>query len=149
MYATIDKLREISRRCLADEPLSDEQLRWLGQSLTDFLSHRTRSVDEALGLRFARGGVPWWLEEAMRKRDGALRELAEMHCPDLSVTAQARRIHELGTRYERTAWRSDRAQDWMPPAYVGTADELMWRAFNSGAPMPISERQLRHVLGRG
>lgn len=149
MYATIDRLREISRRCLADEPLSDEQLRWLGQSLTEFLSHRTRSIDEALGLRFARGGVPWWLEEAMRKRDAALRQLAAWHFADISVTGQARRIHDVSARYDASTWRFDKERDWMPAAYDGTVNEWLWRAFNSGAPMPISERQLRHVLGRG
>jgi hypothetical protein len=149
MYATIDKLREISRRCLADEPLSDEQLSWLGRSLTEFLNHRARSVDEAFGLRFARGGVPWWLEEAMRKRDGALRRLAQLHYARLSVTAQARQIHDLSKGYKAAAWQRDKHADIMPAGYAGTEREWLWLAFGSGAPMPISERQLRHVLGRG
>lgn len=145
---TIDLLQDISRRCLAEEPLSDEQLRWLGQSLSDFLSHRCRTVDEAMGLRFARGGVPWWLEEALRKRDAALRELAQRYCAALSVSAQAQRIRELAVRYAASAWRFDKSRQWMPEQYVGTEHEWLWRAFASGAPMPICHRQLRHVLGR-
>ncbi|MGH6932256.1 MAG: hypothetical protein ACREEE_07460 [Dongiaceae bacterium] len=148
MYATIDKLREISRRCLADESLSNEQLRWLGQSLTEFLSHRARSIDEALGLRFARGGVPWWLEEAIRKRDDALRQLTARNLLGLSVTAQARQIHAMSAAYHAAAWRVDQERSQMPANYCGMANEWLWRAFRSGAPMPISERQLRHVLGR-
>jgi hypothetical protein len=49
----IELLQDISRRCLAEEPLSDEQLRWLGESLSDFLSHRCRTLDEAMGLSLA------------------------------------------------------------------------------------------------
>ena len=34
----------------------------------------------------------------------------------------------------------------MPPDYADTQKECLWRAFKSGAPMPIGERQLRNVL---
>jgi hypothetical protein len=148
MYATIDSLRDISRRCLSAQPLSDEQLNWLGQSLAEFLAHRTRSVDEALGLRFGRGGVPWWREEAMRKRDAALRQLADRFHAGLSVSAQARIIRGAAIRFGASAWRRDRELDAMPAYYAGREHEWLWRAFASGAPMPIGERQLRHVLGR-
>ena len=76
MFATIENLREISRRCAAGQPLSEDLSRWLGTSLESFLDHRCRSVDDALGLRFPQGGVPWWREEAIRERDIALRGLA-------------------------------------------------------------------------
>jgi hypothetical protein len=36
----------------------------------------------------------------------------------------------------------------MPPDYVGRENECLWRAFKSGAPMPIGERRMRHILGR-
>lgn len=144
MLATIESLRTVSRRCLND---SDDMLRWLGRSLEDFLSHRCRSVDEALGLRFARGGVPWWREEAMRRRDAALRELAMRHLANLSVAAQARDIRMLAVRYAASAWRCDRDEKSMPPRYAGTPREWLWLAFVAGAPMPIGERQLRTILG--
>src|SRR5215470_6882015 len=51
MQATIETLRAITRKCLNNH---DDQLRWLGRSLEEFLAHRCRSVDEALGLRFRR-----------------------------------------------------------------------------------------------
>src|SRR5215470_9525847 len=135
MLATIERLREIRRRCLDDQPLDQDQLRWLGQSLDAFLSHSCCSVDEALGLKFARGGVPWWLEEALRRRDAALRELADRHLAELSVAAQADHIHTLATRYAAAAWHGDKECTWMPGQYADTPREWLWRAFASGAPM--------------
>jgi hypothetical protein len=148
MYATIDTLRDIAGRCQTNEPLSPEQLHLLGRAFREFLSHRARSIDEAFGLRFARGGVPWWLEEAMRHRNAALRELADGHYRDLSVTAQARMIRTVSVRYAASAWRFDGPRGVMPDHYAGTPNECLYRAFAAGAPMPICERQLRLILGR-
>lgn len=143
MRETIENLRVVCRRCLDDH---DARLRWLGRALDDFLKHRCRSVDEALGLRFARGGIPWWREEATRVRDAALRELAARHFAGLSVGAQARQIGTLSIRYSESAWRSDRSRAEMPARYAGSPREWLWRAFMSGAPMPLRERQLRKIL---
>jgi hypothetical protein len=143
MHAQISHLRTICQRCLAD---GDPQLRWLGAALNDFLTQRCRSVDEALGLRFPRGGIPWWREEATRQRDQALRQLAALHCPSLTVTAQARAVYTASVRYAAAAWRHDRDREAMPPHYPGTARECLWKAFASGAPMPIRQRQLRSIL---
>jgi hypothetical protein len=143
MHAQINQLRTICRRCLAD---GDPQLRWLGAALNQFLTQRCRSVDEALGLRFPRGGMPWWREEATRQRDAALRQLAASHFPSLAVTAQARAVCTLSTRYGAAGWRHDRNREAMPPHYAGTPHELLWHAFASGAPMPLGQRQLRHIL---
>lgn len=143
MNSVIENLRAVSRKCLDH---SDDQLRWIGRSLDKFLAHRCQSVDEALGLNFPRGGVPWWREEEIRNRDAALRELAARHLPMMSVSAQARRIRVLSLRYAASAWRFDSARDAMPPHYKGSIHEWLWRAFVSRAPMPIGERQLRHLL---
>jgi hypothetical protein len=35
----------------------------------------------------------------------------------------------------------------MPEHYAGTPKELLWRAFSSGATMPIGERQIRNIVG--
>jgi len=147
MITTIESLREISRRCQAAEPLDEELARWLGEALERFLAHSCRTIDEAFGLCFPQGGVPWWLEEAIRQRDAALRALAEQLDPALSTTARAREVRALATRYAASAWLRDRGQDEMPPAYVGTPKEHLWRAFRSGAAMPLGERQLRSILG--
>jgi hypothetical protein len=148
MLATIDNLRDISRRALAAQPLSNEQLHWLGRSFADFLAHRVHSLDEAVGLKFARGGVPWWLEEALRKRDAALRELAARFHAGQSVSTQAKHILSTARRYAASAWPRDRELGAMPAHYAGREHEWLYRAFAAGAPMPIGERQLRHVLGR-
>ena len=143
MQAIIETLRTITHKCLNNH---DDQLRWLGRSLEEFLAHRCRSVDEALGLRFPRGGVPWWREDAIRKRDAALRELAARYCRAPSVSALARQVRARSVRYAGSAWRFDCRRSSMPAHYAGGDHECLWRAFSSGAPMPISERQLRNIL---
>jgi hypothetical protein len=148
MLATIDNLREIARLCRTGEPLSDELSGWLGTSLEQFLLRRAPSIEDALGLRGPRGGVPWWLEEAMRRRDAALRALAAAHFPALSVSARAKQIHTLAVRYGASAWRYDEALEAMPAHYQGKPNAWLWEAFKSGAPMPICERQLRNILPR-
>jgi len=54
----------------------------------------------------------------------------------------------LAVRYAGSTWRFDRDRQSLPAGYAGGVHEWLWRAFSSGAPMPIGERQLRHVLGR-
>jgi len=147
MWTTIENLREISRCCHEGRPLDEDLSRWLATSLERFLAHECRSVDDALGLHFPRGGVPWWLEEAMRRRDAALRELAHRFYPGRSVSARARAIHDRANNYAGTAWRYDALHAEMPHYYAGTPKEPLWRAFKSGAPMPLGERQLRTILG--
>jgi hypothetical protein len=146
MSSTIEKLREVTRRCKSGEALSDELMRWLGSSLEQFLDRHCRTIEDALGLRASRGGVPWWLEEAMRQRDAALRALAGHFFSALSLTARAKQIHALAVRYGASSWLRDHDCVSMPSVYRGKINEWLWRAFKSGAPMPICERQLRHIL---
>ena len=148
MLSTINNLREIARRCQAGEALDDSLARWLGSSLEQFLVRRYRTIEDALGIRAPRGGIPWWLEEAMRQRDAALRNLADQMFGALSPTAQAKRIYTLAVRYCSSSWRHDSNSELMPLNYRGKSTEWLWRAFKSGAPMPIGERQLRHILAR-
>jgi len=146
--ATIETLRDISQRCQDVRPLSREQNQWLGRALDDFLSHRCPSIDAAMHLCFPRGGIPWWREEANRKRDAALRAMAEAVFADLSVTAQARHIRMLTVRYAATAWLIDRRLTAMPVQYIGGLKEFLYRAFACGASLPVSERTLRCILQR-
>jgi hypothetical protein len=146
MLHEIETLREIARRCLAGQSLDDRQSKWLGDSLEKFLDQSCQTIEEALGLRTAKGGVPWWMEEAIRKRDRALCRLAELHCVEYSRSAQARLIHTLSVRYAASAWRFDRTRQALPQRYRDTPAECLWRAFKSGAAMPIGERQLRTIL---
>ena len=144
--AAVGNLREIVGRCQSGKPLDEGLAQWLATSLDQFLHRRCSSIEDAFGLRAPRGGVPWWLEEAIRGRDAALRELAARHFTELSVAARARRIHSISARYGASAWRHDRENDDRPERYRGTPTEFLWRAFKSGAPMPVCERQLRNIL---
>ena len=148
LFTSIDNLREIMGRCRDGEPLDQDLAEWLGEALEGYLTQQFRTLEEALGLIFPRGGVPWWREEAMRKRDAALRRLAEHFHDGRAMTAQARKIAMMAKRYAATSWRIDCSNEEMPDCYRGTPKECLWRAFKSGAPMPIGERQLRNILAR-
>ena len=146
MYVPIKHLREISSCCLRGKPLGRELSAWLGQSLKSYLEQQSSSLEHAFGLSFPRGGVPWWLEEAMRERDQCLRELAGRYFDGQSTYATAKEIHALARRYGTTSWCRDRACADMPARYAGTKYAYLWRAFRSGAPMPLGMRQLQNVL---
>ena len=146
MLANIEAIRAIERCCRKQQPLSAEQSQWLGNALSAFLEHRTHSLDSALGLGNPRGGVPWWLEEAIRTRNEALCSLARTWFADLSASAQAEQIWKLATRYAASAWRFDQDLESAPDHYDGTPKHQLWTAFASGAAMPLGKRQLRTVL---
>jgi hypothetical protein len=146
MLATIKRLDEISQRCLAGDALSRDQAFWLGGALHRFLTRQCRTIEEALGIRSDRGGVSWRMELAIRRRDMALLELAKRYFADLSASAQAQAIRAMCVRYAASAWRFDQHRPDMPNAYVGMPQEWLWQAFAAGAPIPISERQLRNIL---
>ena len=147
MLLVIDDLREIARCCQEGEPMDERLTLWLGVALERFLTQDTRSLEEALGLQAPQGGVPWHLEEALRHRDAALRQLATRFCEGMSVSAQARQIHTWSVRYAATAWRFERTREEMPAHYEGTYKAPLWQAFKTGARMPICERRLRNILG--
>lgn len=146
MFAPIDDLREIALRCLSGKPLDEDLSQWLGNALESFLSRQCQTIEDALGLKFPQGGIPWWREEANRTRDNALRQLAERFFGDLSPCAKAREIQILTDRYAASAWRHDHDRDEMPQHYAGKPHGLLWEAFKSGAIMPIGERQLRNIF---
>ena len=148
LFVSIHNLREIRGRCRDGEPLDSDLADWLGEALEGYLTQRFRTLEEALGLIFPRGGVPWWREEALRKRDASLRRLAEVFHGSFATAAQARTIAVAAKRYATATWRLDCTKREMPDVYRGTQKECLWRAFKSGAPMPIGERQLRNILAR-
>ena len=141
-----ERLEEIARRCQAGEPLGPQHSFWLAEGIDSYLGKAATSLEEALGLRYGRGGVPWWREKALRERDTALRELADEFFADLSICNRSREIATLALRYGASAWRHDRNRD-MPGTYAGTPREYLWRFFSSGAAMPLSERQVRNIVG--
>ena len=147
MLASIDNMKTVAQLCRTQQPLPGPLASWLAASLQSFLDQRSESLNDAFGLRNARGGVPWRMESSIRIRDAALRRLATDHLDGLSVTAQAERIRQLSSRYAASSWRFDREQAEMPKCYVGQTHEWLWQAFKSGATMPLGARQLRTILG--
>lgn len=141
----VERLREIASRCLNGQPLNYRHSRWLGDALEAYLGKDSASLEEALGLRYGRGGVPWWREAALRERDAALRELAAQWFAELSPCCRSRRIAELASRYAESGWLIDRKYRDMPARYAGTPKQYLWRAFKSGAAMPLGERQIRNI----
>ena len=146
MFASIDNLREIMAHCFEGEPLDSDLADWLGEAIDGFLTRQFCTLDESLGLVFPRGGIPWWREEAIRKRNAALCYLAETFLGELALGMQAQEIWTTARRYAASTWRFDRDNDDMPAYYTGTPKECLWQAFKSNAPMPIGERQLRNIL---
>jgi hypothetical protein len=147
MLVAIDNMRAVARLCRAKEPLPETLASWLAASLQAFLDQQSASLNDAFGLRNARGGVPWRMEAKMRARDAALRQLAAAHLADPALSARAACLHQLSVRYAASSWRFDRMRDEMPGGYEGTPHEWLWRAFKSGAAMPLGVRQLRTILG--
>ncbi len=147
MTSTIDRLRHVATLCHHGGPLPRDLADWLGCGINRFLARKSKDLDGALGIVQAQGGLPWWREDAIRQRDAALRQLWQQTCPLDSVTARARKIAAMLRRYGASAWRIDRERAAMPPNYAGTAHEFLWRAFRTGAAMPLGERQLRTILG--
>lgn len=147
MQIAIERLRQVSDLCQEGKPLDENLAAWFGNCLRDFLERRSESFEEAFGLSNCRGGIPWWKEERMRRRDRALRMLAESLPGDLATGALAREISRMAQRYAASAWHIDRERDEMPGSYAGTPKEHLWEAFRSGAPMPLGERQIRNIVG--
>lgn len=148
MLMEIERLRQVSDLCQEGKPLDAQLAAWFGTRLQDFLERRSESFEEAFGLPSSRGGVPWWKEERMRRRDAALRALAQSLGGDgRPVGALVRELHLVSKRYAASAWRLDRERTAMPASYAGTPKQFLWEAFHSGAPMPLGERQLRNIVG--
>lgn len=147
MLSSIENIRTVAQLCQSGQPLPQALSTWLASSLQSFLDSRASSLNDAFGVKNARGGIPWRTEAAIRVRDAALRQLAEKHLADESVSALATRIHQMSARYGASTWRFDCEREDMPAQYRGTAQELLWRAFKSGATMPLCARQLRKILG--
>jgi len=141
-----DRLREIARCCLAAEPLDEALSVWIGEALEAYLDSNADSLEDALGLKFGRGGVSWRAEAAIRMRDSALRELAKRFFADMRVCARARTIAAIALRYGTSAWRIDRNKGEMPAHYMGRPEEFLWLAFKSGARMPLGDRRIRDII---
>ena len=146
MLREIEYLKQIQRCCTERQPLDPKHASFLGDGLSRFLAQDCHDLNEAFGLKSPQGGVPWWREEAIRKRNAALCRLAAEYSSERSTAAIVRRIHEEALRYAASAWRFDRKRRTMHKHYAGTRKEYLWRAFKADAHMPLCQRQLRNIV---
>ena len=146
---SIQNLQYIQNRCAAHRPLTPDLQDWLAESLGRYLAQYCNDLNSAFGVIQGHGGVPWWREVGIRKRNAALQALSKEHFDDLSAYGRAKAVADAATRYETTCWPRDRLLDRMPERYRGTPKEHLWHAFRSAAKMPISERRLRTLLIAG
>lgn len=144
--APIDDVREVAARLRAGE-LGDVGLRFACR-LDAYLEHAPTgmTLDQAIGVKPASGGSPWWIENSERRRDEILRAYMQRFCNG-SPEALGGEMRS----YERGQWKRDRRLPEMPPAYPGTPRELLYLAYRENesiAPdgMPTSGRQLRRRL---
>ena len=146
MLHSINNMRVVAELCRTKQPIPDPLAGWLAESLLSYLDHRCDSLNEAFGLRNPRGGIPWRKEEAIRRRDAALRELARQHFAGLTVAGQVSRICRISSQYAASGWLVDCKAASLPESYRGSPKELLWHAFKSGAAMPLCPRRLRAIL---
>jgi hypothetical protein len=102
--------------------------------------------DLALWLGRKLGTAAGWSGTIGEARDAALRALAQRFYPGVPVSTQAARINLLAETYSFLNWPRDRESAQVPTHYRETPDEFLWAAFKSGAPMPLSQRDLRRIL---
>jgi hypothetical protein len=147
MSLSVERLRTIQEIIRTGGAMPADLARWVQSGLDRFLKRQARDLDDAFGLYMGQGGVPWWREEAIARRDEALRRFAaaSREAP-AGITARARFVAQAIRRYGSSAWLLEREHDAPPATAPGTPREFLWRAFKSGAPMPLGERQLRTIL---
>jgi hypothetical protein len=146
MNDPLDMLRRLRAGCAVRRPLDPALAGWLAASLDRYLARDADSLEAALGLASGHGGLSWRRREAIRERNEALRTLAAGHFAHLPPAERARALASAASRYGACAWRLDRQAKELPAAEALTRRGLLFRAFRSGAAMPLGERQIRNIL---
>ena len=142
----LNNLREVLEACQAGGTVDGSLALWLATALETFIDRSCETLEEAFGLRNGQGGVSWRVAARMAVRDRALQSLARNHFHSLPVSSQAEAIHVMCQRYAASQWQFDQLSKTMPVSYRGTPREYVWRAFQSGAIMPLCARRLRSIL---
>jgi hypothetical protein len=146
MLSTIQSLRMAAEKFALGQLPDPNLLRWLAASLQAYVDHRAASLEEAMGIRRCKGGMPWWKEEAVRARNEALRQACRLIACHDPLAEQVRKVQRAIARYGAGRWRFDRELASMPEPYRGKVEEWLWLAWRSGAPLPLCVRQLRNIL---
>jgi hypothetical protein len=132
----------------------DADYRRLAERLRVYFGAASRglSLDAAFELTLAPGQSPWWTERQHEIRDQALRGLRARHYAALRTSPTAREIAALSRSYAADVWPDAQhdvqiiASQADPECKLDHANDFLWRAFKSGAPMPLGHRQLTTVL---
>lgn len=96
------------------------------------------TLDRAAGLVPPPGRLPWWEQEALARRDAAIRTIRERHFRDLGVTQAAREIAVIGKRYATSDGRTSRVPDGCKP--------LLAAAVSASAGGFPGERRILDIL---
>jgi hypothetical protein len=135
------------RAAVADLADSDDvSARRFGERLASYAERASAGAEllECLGLASVNGET-WFQVDARHQRDAALRELARFW-PNKKTAGLAYEIERAAERYAASSWRFDKAREAMPAHYSGTISEWLWKAFASGAAMPLKKRRLETIL---
>jgi hypothetical protein len=143
----LDAIEDLRRATAVLLASGDEAGDRVGARLADYTAHAPAGADLLVCLGLASvAGETWFQVDARHQRDAALRELARQFYPDKKVGGRASEIERAAGRYAASAWRFDKAREEMPAHYSGTISEWLWKAFASGAAMPLKKRRLESVL---
>ena len=110
MNDAFDSIERILTFCAQAQQsaVEPELIRWMAARWTDYVSNAEHGVtaDQAFHLKPARGCAPWWVVQARRKRDAAIRNLARPFAME-SITKQAQRVLSIAHRYGDCRWQRD------------------------------------------
>jgi hypothetical protein len=82
---------------------------------------------------------------SISERNNFLRKAAEQFCAGMSNRRAGDVLHERLLRYERGAWRRDKALAECPDRYHGTITEMLWMTLKARNAVP-GARLIRQVI---
>ena len=138
--ATIARLRGIAARLIESEEVDAA---WFAACLAEFEAGAPLklTMEQAFGLACTSPGErSWWAIEAQQRRDDLLRLIYAQRFSHLSSRAAAGNLWTELSRYQASAWRSDRT--YLSPPAGQNAD--LFRLLRLDAP--LSEGTIRRVL---
>ncbi len=118
---------------------------WFIEGIDEFLNEAASGLDlaRALGLS-KRGGCAWRHEEALRQRNGIIRDLHEQYYSSQPLPDAIKAIHLLAIRYQAASARRDAAKAEADLVADGRR-RLIAAALRTGRPFP-GPKQLRTIL---
>jgi hypothetical protein len=138
----IERLRGISARILVGD---DPDAEWFAEALARYEAGAPHGeqLDDSFGLK----GSGWWLAEARRRRDDAIRGISrDFFAGEPSDRKRAIKIASAIRRYRASAWRQDKGELAPPSHYRGTLHERLFIVCKLGA---VGLRAIQQIIGAG